>query len=480
MPWGDTEFQSFLERYHESSVTLVALSDFKTQLRELFAKPPNRDLRKKPLFVARAAELVLKGVSFNEKQDLLDQLAAAYLERERSEKLLDKSGNSLVTSQQLFDLVVLIADEMWAQETRELDTRSIREVADAVFADTTVSPTAKDTIMSRIPFMAFLRQGRHANRIEFEHEVFFAYFLARTFAEAIDRSVTSLRSILARSVLPPGLSDMAAREISRRGINAVKISTMLVDAAQTDISRAGQVRENSGSLLSGCLRTLPADLWPRGSSILGLVFAGEDWRGLRIHEWKFRQCEFRRVDFTNTRFDKCSAEQTILVDVMIDTGSTVLDIDILAPVDVYGLRYRTDTGAVDVAFEPRKMRQLLRLCQLPAASSGETEGRRIRPEVVALLEKLMSAYDRSNVFWPEDTKSSRITGDALWPEVFRILKSSRVVQEERRDNKGQPRRCLRRNFLPEQIMAGLDRQAFVPDSIRQFWDALDIALPSTT
>jgi len=104
-------------RYLTEPLPRISEAEFFQRMRSAFADEANRPLREKPFFVAKAADSVLNGIQFGH-QGLLAQLAASYIERERTEKLLDKSEKPLLTAAQITKIVQLVCDEMWLQETR--------------------------------------------------------------------------------------------------------------------------------------------------------------------------------------------------------------------------------------------------------------------------------------------------------------------------------------------------------------------------
>jgi len=84
----------------------------------------------------------------------------------------------------------------------------------------------------------------------------------------------------------------------------------------------------------------------------------------------------------------------------------------------------------------------------------------------------MRAYGRANPVCEEDPRHKKVFSDRNWPAVRDLLLRHGIVTAEKRPTKGRPKRFLRRQFLPAEIMAGLREGASTPLDIRKFWQDL--------
>ena len=159
--WSDEDREDYLNQWVRSE----GLSDEEsTKLRERLQAvfdDRNAALAEKPLFFARMVGILRNKPEFSAGDDPFRALVYEYLDRERTDKLLDKQSRSLLSEQQFETLMCELAQEMWNQETRELDHRSVREVAEYVVESEGLSDTAKQVVISRMRTFAFLaRRGR--------------------------------------------------------------------------------------------------------------------------------------------------------------------------------------------------------------------------------------------------------------------------------------------------------------------------------
>ena len=133
---------------------------------------------------------------------------------------------------------------------------------------------------------------------------------------------------------------------------------------------------------------------------------------------------------------------------------------------VYNTRYWEPTllGEID----PAEVQRLLAQVGAVPAATADTPStvRSVRADDLELLEKLARAYRRTNPVCTADDNLRGLFNDHGWPRLERILVKQGVVTKETRPTGGRQKVFLRRQFLPEQIMAGADRAAAVPPGCR--------------
>lgn len=480
IPWGDEQFVSYVQRYAVSrGLNEQEISDLTHRVDGVFAGP-NRELRRKPLFVARTVDAILRDPTFAGGENLLGQLVVAYLERERRDKLLDRQGGSLLTSAQLELLFKTLAEEMWNQETRELDRKSVREVAEFVLLTEGLSEATQRVVIERMPTLAFMVVGDRSGGVAFEHEMFFSYFLAQVFQETLVRDTTAVRMLLSRSVLPVEVASSAVAAIDREASlsdesRAQWFLDRLAQAAQVETSRSSQVKENAGLVAATILKQAAKGGVLDGLKLSSVVIPGGDLDGVDLRDGHIERVEFRRVDLTRTRFLNCQARALLLTEIVVNPHYTRLELAGLdAPSQILGLRVR-EAGLARGIYDPTELRQVLVQCgaATPLSSTSQSTLRTVPERYERLLERLARSYRRMNPVCTGDDTLRSLFRDESWQVLETLLVRNRVVTREHRATKGQPKVFLRRQFLPEELMAGADRAAPVAPEIRGFWDDLE-------
>lgn len=486
LEWSDDDRRGYLEAWIEDrELTDEASGRLRRRVEEIFAHG-HEELAKKPLFVARVVELLRNNPDFSGGDDLLQALVREYLSRERNEKLLDRQSGPLLTEAQFERLMCELAQEMWNQETRELDSRSVREVAEFFVESESLSDTAKQSIVERMPALAFLARsdGRSSRNggISFEHELFFSYFLAGSIVSEFSSAGADVRIVLSRSALPGDVAERVAAQLHETGgrdeagarDRLQKLLDRLADAGRKEWRRTMQVRENAGLLVMALLRAY-AGLGEGGHEIDECVVQSVVFPGSRLGDVTLRRCslvgvEIRRTDLTTARFVDCAARNVRLFEPRVAPDSTRLELQGLEVSHVVGLRL---AGSPETFYEPSTVAAKLRECGAPTPDPDKAVGSRVPSEYVELVGRLVRAYRRSNPVCAEDPALAGLFGDPKWAAVERLLIDHEIVKKEQRPTGGRPKTFLRRRVLPEQMMSGRNGGAEDLPRVRSFWRALE-------
>lgn len=438
-------------------------------------------LASKPLFVARTAALLvmvrgetafMDGGGDDDYALLLDAMTQEFLAREQREKLLGRQQSPMLAIDELNLLMCELAQEMWNQETRELDSGSVREVADYALATLNVSESVRQMVTERMPKLAFLKRSDHAG-ITFEHEVFFTYFLARSIVDQYLDQGADVRVMLSRSALPEMAAKTLARHLKQRSMlrspDLQRVLDRLADAGRTEWRRTTQVRENAGLIVLAILGACK-DHEIVGQTIASVVFPGGHLRDVTLRQCSLMSVSMRRTDLSRTRFIECSSEDTSLVEPRVKIGDTKLDLglDVSQVVGIQKLGENTNK----TVYHPEKIKKILANC---GASIESENGRRdIRDEQINVLVELMHAYGRANPVCEEDDHLKHLfKDDWSWPGVRRLLLKHGIITTEERQTRGKSKRFFRRRFRPDDIMAGVNRNRHVHHRIGGFWDDLE-------
>lgn len=476
--WEAEQRQVFVEAFAgEHGLTGERRAVLARQMEAVF-RGANAALGSKPLFVARVADLLAAGVNLSENpEDLLDELVGLYLQREGGEKLLDRNGQPLLSVEQLKWLMAGLAEEMWQQETRELDRRTVRDVAEFVLDESTgLGEAAAQILVERMPMLALLTPGETDGSVAFEHETFFGYFLAWMLAGIFERTPLELRMVLSRAPLPREVAQRVAshqRQVGSGHLDASQILTRLTEASRTAASRATLVQENGGLLAFETLRGTASEGALARLDFERLIFAGMSFQDWVFRECRFSQVQFKRCDLSATRFEQCQARELLLQEPVIDPTRTKLDVDGLrSDSGILGLRIRDGKGW-RLEYDPHRIAALLQKVGLLKAGE-QASARAVAPAELDVLERLMRAYHRANLVCSEDENLRELFANPAWPNVLERLLRHGVLSEEQRQSSGRAKAFYRRQYLPDRIMAGVYANARVERPIELFWQDMEM------
>ena len=469
------------KKYMNDWIRSKDLSDTETKnlydrVRKIFDNE-NQDLASKPLFFTKTVDLLWRKPNFRGGQDLLQELVNEYLSRECKEKLLDRQSFPLLKVEQFERLMCELAEEMWNQETRELDYRSVRDVAEYVVEAEELSEIAKRTIIEKIPTLAFLAGSDDSTPQvgTFEHELFFFYFLADSISSRFSSgNGDDMRIVLSRAALPENVAERVAKELNAEGPNTPERLQAHLDrlarVGSTEWRRAIQVRENAGLLVMALLRAYTESNGSvEGCAIRSVIFPGSHLRDVSLEKCSLTNVTIHRTDLTSTKFLNCESRDASFWEPSVSLGETRLELRGLDAIQVTGIR--THEGTV---YAPYDVAKILNRCGASIPLDSQHSSVRCVPEeYLKLLDRLMRAYRRANPICMDDDHLTNLFRDSKWNSLERMLVDHDLVKKEHRQKGGKRSIFLRRQFLPNVFMSGQDEKAGVDERIRGFWKALE-------
>ena len=481
-PWQSEDQDSFLDELAiQESLPDEEQAALRGRVSEVFRG--NDALASKPLFFAKAVDLLRKDPDFSGGDDLLGTLTHRFLEREQREKLLDRNQQPLLSERRLELLMGELAEEMWNQETRELDRGSVREVAEYVLDDGDMPESARKIVIERMPTLAFLAPSERHASVLFEHEVFFFHFLARALVNQYVQD-TDMRVVLSRSPLPEFVAERLAfelRQIDRLSSldGLQEILDRLSETGRLEWHRTMQVRENAGLIVLALLREFAfADSNGSSPEISGCTISTIIFPGNNLYDVTLRSCtlvnvEIRRTDLGATKFIDCNARDVLLVEPRVKIGSTRLELKGLrVPDEVIGIQELRDDGNRKI-YAPDEIATVLRKCGAPVAAMEPSDMRQVPHDLRALLDRLIHAYEKANPLCDGDQNLRDLFGAREWPALQRLLLRHGIVKLDSRPAGGRPKKFLRRRFSLHEIMKGENRASHLEPQIARFWDALE-------
>lgn len=175
----------------------------------------------------------------------------------------------------------------------------------------------------------------------------------------------------------------------------------------------------------------------------------------------------------------CFAVGTVLLEVIVNPAKTRLELRGVNPdTEVTGLQVWIDDQR-ETVFDPRRVREFLVRCGTVEEAAPEPEIRAVSPAAVEIVDLLARAYRRANPLCIEDPKLLNAGDRREWPDIRKAMVASGVITPDRpRQTRGPRKEFLRRQVLPEQLMAGINRRADVPPSVRAFWDDMERIFPA--
>lgn len=432
LPWEEAERREFCRLNGCAQVhdRMEAISASGAAMSQLLGRP---------FIVAETAKLLLSG-GLAANEDLLPAVESAFVERERTLKLLDPDRSEpLLSSAQLYTLLSELASEMWHLRQTSIDLEALRTVV-AVLADGWgIRRDMKDMLFSKLesnPLLEPVRgEGGGERRVQFPHEIMFARFFCRSLvSELRSASASTVTATLSRAPLAPsmkeqfaGLARESVGERTRRQMWQETLGLLFPVAERVLGSDEGSdvVRANLGALVVGLL-CVRSDQTP--ITIPKCAFDRVTFEGARLRDVTFYACRFGDVDARGADWSGAKFQEVEFIDRLEVSDAQTFPPSL--PALNWLIIHRADR--TDEYFGSRDTRRALFGAETaePVASapmSATAEG------LWRLLGKL--ARRALRVFWVsvapqdgDDGGSYRMKSDPLWPELLRILEANRLLQ----------------------------------------------------
>jgi hypothetical protein len=469
LDWGEVQRREYVELLAPNGG--FDTDSIVTALEEKFSSEGITPLAGNPFFVTRTIKLLTEDQLSPEGPTLLERLVNSYLEREAEDKLRERPGKSYLTRDQLRTIFAEVAEEMWRQNTGELSRTSFRELLAFLAELEGLDTEAQLAVVDRGPYSAVLKSGMADGSVTFEHDVYFAYFLSGPLVE-VSRGgeVVALRQALRRSSLPIEASLMAGEQLAN-DLDVVLPLYNAVCAIEDPYSL--QIRQNAGYVLSSALRAAgsAADI-----ALRNIAFVDCDLRDVSLRNVELTACAFIGSDLSAAVIRDSEGHGLSFDRIRVDARTTRLGLAGVG-LDAFRVLIAASEEPDRTIYDPLDLRNVLAQCELPAASDNQPL-RAVSEEVVSCLEALSHLLARANLFseWDEIPLVRRITEVASWPKLRRVLVSEGVLVWDTRPARGR-KTFLRAQVAPNDLMAGRDRSAIVPGTIRSLWDQLEMQFP---
>jgi hypothetical protein len=239
-------------------------------------------------------------------QDYFFQFVDTIVDREATEKWIDRSGEPLkplLTTQQHHDLLALVAQEMWLAKSDSLRGDVLPLVADLFSSAASILPAASRQVAERLTQHCMLATVAGASTtFGFDHEDFFHFYLGEALGRVLERGEPGeLRRFLQAGGLRPETAEAAMHYLTRLNRSPRASLEILQTVARAD-SPASYTRENVG-LLS--LRALASQQDGR-VELQELSFAADALKGQHLEDVEFVECYFQMSSLEETRLANCN------------------------------------------------------------------------------------------------------------------------------------------------------------------------------
>ncbi len=471
-PWTRREMCAYLAKGDRlQKLKAASPSDALEELERTFSGDGTAKLFSTPFFLAAAVDVAGEPAGPNEAARPIRRIIDSFVRRE-ADKFLNAKDQPILTEDNHWRFLRMLAEEMWWQERRELDKASVDTIAE-LFADEVGMPDADlRAFISRASSYAFLATQNGASHtngprmLAFSHEYYYAFFVARLLAEGLAKN-RDIAGLLGRTQVSPTVATEFAEHVEEEGpaylasvLNGLADRRVPVPTRETN-------RGNAGALYAALLcrhRRIP-DL-----RLFEASFTGSDFRGTLQRDVRVESCDFVETDFCDADWSFGTSTETTFAGLTVDVKTTRLaGLRLKIGTDLYGLTH----GAGRTEYDPTRMAAI---CD-KIGMDVPPEHRQAQPQyseeaeaTIELLHKLLHVSDRMYYLSDDILKQRGLSTNPYWPGLEELLRAHDLLEDKKTQKRG-PEGLLSRLAYPPRIIAEGEGGATNP-AIREFWKAV--------
>jgi len=323
----------------------------------------DHSLLTRPVLVRRLVDIAEESTSLDSFLSKMHESGADFfsvfvrgiIEREASEKWIDRSGESgspLITVDEHCELLAHVALGMWESRVDYLKRDHLDFVADYFCEIKRKTPMQTQQIRERIRGHALLVASSNVpSAVEFDHAEFRSYFLGEGLAKLIkpqsDKAKTDVLAVMRKGVLSENSQIAFIRSISRdANLNCLSVAEFLFDVGGLD-GQASYTQENCGVLSIRLLNKIDANGLEaegiafgndslRDSSLVNVTFTDCYFSPTSLEITSLKGCTFLRCKFTQLKiYNSTSIDDTTFDECLVDSVRlTEKGLDIWEPTDI--------------------------------------------------------------------------------------------------------------------------------------------------
>lgn len=459
LPWSEPEAAAFFEKMGQND----SLSPVKEALGSR-----SDEILSSPFLLSSLVRYVDLATVRDAGRHIVRQIVEAMIQREMVEKLLDPQGHPLLTLDQHKSLLGALAEEMWWQESRELDEQTFLTIGQLVCEDLGLEGAIAERFLDRMPTHALLARTENPKRVSFRHEFYFGFFLGTLIAHRVLRR-EPINDLVNRAVISNVVADEVAATMRFEGGNNLDDLITAIDARRPNPASADVSNQNAGTLCGALIREFGHEL--TGTLCRRGLFSGVDLSRTTLRGAAFEKCSFTEVDVRDCDWERVVFRSCELSMLMISAASRFHVSGLTVPGNLFSLRYSAGPGLTQETYNPGVIRDIL-----VARGAEVEEDVQLRPlgaagrAVADQLDRFLRIVHRSLYFSEEDflNRRSSMRGDLR--EVTELLRKQRLLIPATRQIRGQ-RTMYRLAVPPDELRRG-EAGVFTSTEVRDFWSAV--------
>ncbi len=463
-PWTEDQ----VREYCQNAWTAKAdKNSWLSHLDRLLGMKTFSQLLRKPFFTAQVAELIPAG-GFDANRFLVEQLVDGLLKREEN-KWKTTEGTHVFSVTDHYRFLQDVAEEMWWQRALELDSDTVRLLAEVLTSQ--LPSSTKNLVINRsATHAAFESERKNRVFLRFQHAVYFDFFLQRRIVSLLEsKDNGSLLPFLERGLLTESTLELLAYACNSMSVPQITAMIQTCSNAMRQESRYQTARQNAGAIVAELLNdrnSVVEDL-----RLNWLIFYKANICNVTINRATLRGCEFFNAKLYGFRIQNTSFQECHFNSIYVDNFTHIdTSADELGSVGL--IMFNSEHGLRRILIPTEKAKVLAKIgVRISAAALGKplTKAQNDRIE---LLERFLRHMQRSYYFSLDLERLWGLSNIPDWTALKALLIKYQILTVRSVEKNGPVGKLEVLSRTPQQIREGVEYASCPDAEIANLWREL--------
>lgn len=307
--WSKSQFIEYAQnRGIENSENIFNLVSKKLQ-------SDNHPILTRPVLVHQLLDVFSETSDYDEIIEAFESASSYFpnfvdviIKREAESKWIDTSGEPykpLLTTEQHYQLLALVAEEMWLNSTDSLQD-SILDVICDMYGDTNkMPPHTTRQIKERLKQHALITLSENGNRqYKFDHDEFKDFFLGIAVFSAIQENRTlEFKNLMRKGILLNQTINTITALWKKNNPNVKEVIANFQNIQKNE-NPTSFVKENCGNIILRLLDTMEHE----SIELFDYNFNSKSLEGIALENLNFKKCHFQSTSFSQSSLSNCTFE----------------------------------------------------------------------------------------------------------------------------------------------------------------------------
>ncbi|MBW7913513.1 MAG: hypothetical protein H3C54_07425 [Taibaiella sp.] len=255
--------------------------------------------------IANPEELKQFSAYFDSAADYFPKFVTAIIKREAESKWIDRSGEQskpLLTVEQHYELLALIAEEMWLNSTDALQGSILDFISELYCETNKLGSSTSHQVKERLKQHALIVKSEFSNNsYKFDHEEFKEFFLGISISKLlIDGKIYDVKNLLRKGTLFKQSIEAIVSELKKKYVQINGIINILMQI-QFGEGTVSYIRENNGGIIIKLLDNAVLEDY----IVENCIMPDNSLYNIHLNNVVFKRCHFQSTSILSSEMNNC-------------------------------------------------------------------------------------------------------------------------------------------------------------------------------